>query len=154
MRINAAFGRYAGEAVSIYAAVIDAGDGSKVLTIAKKGKHSLRKELGMVLIVDAPTQGNFDMLFGSERFLEGLNAYHDVLAAGVLVMDEVLMQYKPDHSIEMDGLTPNGRINYRFNEVNNGQAAVLAICLYFRGLSGFDSAVGLMDAMESYFMSI
>lgn len=154
MKINAAFSRYAGEALSIYAAVLTSRDGRKVMTIAKKGKHSTRKDSGMALIVDAATQENFDMLFASERFLEGLTAYHDLLASHSLVMDESLMQYKPDNSIEMDGLTQNGKINYRFNEVNNGQAAVLAICLYFRELSGFETAMNTMAHWETYFVTI
>ena len=154
MRINAAFSRYTGEAVSIYAAVITTRDGRKVLTIAKKGKHSIKKDVGMLLIVAAATQNNFDMLFDSERFFEGLTAYHDLIASHALVMDESLMQYKPDNSIELDGLTQQGKLNYRFNEVNNGQAAVLAICLYFRGLSGFDTAMDVMDRWGELFITI
>ncbi|TDR30686.1 hypothetical protein [Hydromonas duriensis] len=154
MKINAAFCRYAGEPLSLYAAVLSASNGRQVMTIAKKGRHSTRKESGMLLIVDAATQENFDMLFTSERFLDGLNAYHDVLNSQSLVIDESLMQYKPDNSIEMDGLNQNGSINYRFNEVNNGQAAVLAICLYFRELTGFIKSIDSMSQWEQCFMTI
>lgn len=149
MKINAQFTRYSGEPLSMYAVAIDG-----VLVIAKKGKPSTKKDNGMALLVDSATQENYDMLFASDRFMDGLNAYFDLKSCGKITIADDLAQYRPDNSIEVDGLTQAGKINYRFSDVSNGQAAVLAVCLYYREHDGFSAAMNMSEKMTNFFMSI
>lgn len=152
--IKSSFSRYSGNPVSIYAASLTSDDGDRLLVIQKDGAFNSEKKEGFALIVDTPTLKDFDMVFGSERFLDGLTAYQDLIACEGVILDADVQKHKPDNSIEMDGLTANGKINWRFNEVSNGQAAVLAICLYFRELTGFDTAMGGFEQIDGFFITI
>lgn len=155
MKINAAFDRAHGDAVSVYSSVLTDDSGTERLVFAKKGVCNPSKMNATVLLVNNPLHPVYDMLFEAGDFQAALSAYKSLTTANRCLLHNDLKQYRPDNVIDLVGQKENGQEKYNMDTLTNGHLAVLASCLYFfrytETQTNFNNAVDMMDKLNKLY---
>ncbi|MFC2506028.1 MAG: hypothetical protein ACFNXU_00725 [Kingella sp. (in: b-proteobacteria)] len=151
MKFQAAFNGAMGESLTLFAI-----EKNGILVIANKQPFNPnRKDSDFFLIANNPLVHDADSYF--EDVEQGLIAYR-ALGKDKLILHHDLAQYKLENVVEQDGVKDNGRAQYRFQTLENGHLAILAICDAYvnhtQNTYGYDECMTMMNRLTHFFKTI
>lgn len=148
-KIHAAFNAAFGNAVSVYAAVVD-----EKLVIAKVTEYNLQARPDTTLISNNPLVAA-DVRFSSSDFQAAWQAYQVLMSSNQCVIQQDLARYRLDNVIDRIGQKENGEEKFNIDELSNGHWAILAICLYFyrqiHTTQNMEKAMSFLDDLGEFY---
>lgn len=129
--IRASFGKYDGKPTGILAMVMDVNGTPMLLFTNDETPAKFEPQTGFIFITDMPGLDSI-MVFEQTQFIQAIEAYRELKAKGILVIEPSLRKYDISDNVQIDGLKDSGRFNYQVQGVTNGAAAILATALYFK----------------------
>lgn len=163
MNILASFCAFGGEPVSIFSVVAPhPNSGLDILGIRQSRAYTTKKPIDkqtgqpveMSLILDVNI-GNYEMLFGADRLREGIEAYSYLTSTKQCIIAPSLGQYDVRSMIEKTAIRDSGRQEYEiFDEFNNGGAAVLATCLFYKNFMDSTKAINMTQNLMDMMMTL
>jgi hypothetical protein len=153
IKIQATFSGYGGRPCTLFSAI---DPETNVLAISAIADYRPERREDCIVITNVNNIPR-DSLFSESDMLTAISAFYS-LKAGVaadnasprLVISDRAAQANPESSIEKDGIDGTGS-RYRISDsVTCSQVAALATCLYASNAETIESAVTMMEDLESF----
>lgn len=153
MKINAAFNRSQGQAISILSVILPPSEKRKesILVIAKEQNLSIDRDSETALIVDNPLQENNDMLFTHQHFQAAFEAWQNLNASQRVIIENDLNKHNPSHVLETIGRKENGKGEINIDTLSNGHMAILATCLFFYQQLQIEKTTGAFEYLTDLY---
>lgn len=152
MKINAAFNRSHGQAISILSVILPPSEKRKesILVVAKEQNISVSRDNNTALIVDNPLQENSDMIFTSANFQEAIEAWRNLSASQRVIIENDLNKHNPSNALEILGRKENGKEDVNIDTISNGHMAILATCLFFYQYLQQEKTNNMLSALSTW----
>jgi hypothetical protein len=90
-----------------------------------------------------------DYTFTDKDFSDSINAYFEKSAQNRIVIDEKLARFRPDSKLEVDKIDTNGKVYRLEPSIENGQIAILVICLFAKKQAAIMGALDYFDIPDT-----
>lgn len=152
MKIMASVSGFTGSPVTLLA-LLD--DDTGVLAISKPVKYREDRIAPDFAFVTNMPLDDCDFRFTDDLMRDAIRSYFALSAQGVVTISNEAQRYQPDNRIERDSIDERGP-KYRVSpDLDNGQAAVLALVAFTEHQRNVGAAIAAADELDEYsFVSV